>query len=48
MQNFSPFRHSPALPVEEFDLGAVLILAIIAAGTAAAAASVFRWRDVTN
>ena len=50
LQNLSPFRHSPALPVEDLDITAVtaaLLLTGAAAILAAVAAGVLNRRDLT-
>lgn len=50
LQNLSPFRHSPALPVEDLDITAVtaaLLLTGAAAVLAAVAAGVLNRRDLT-
>lgn len=51
LQNLSPFRHSPALPVENLDLTAItaaLFLTGASAALAATAASLLRRRDLTS
>ncbi|WP_066286705.1 ABC transporter permease [Arthrobacter sp. B6] len=47
LQDLSPFRHSPAMPVEPFDPAGALALAVIAGALAALAAYSIRRRDLT-
>jgi ABC-2 type transport system permease protein len=47
LQDVSPFRHSAAMPVEPFDLVPALAMSVIALAGAAAAAHLFRRRDLT-
>ena len=48
LQDFSPFRHSSAMPVESFDSGGALALAIIAAALAGLATYLIGRRDLTT
>jgi ABC-2 type transport system permease protein len=46
MQKLSPFRHTSALPLEEFEPGPAVLLAVVGVLAAAVAVVVFRRRDV--
>ncbi|WP_457972361.1 ABC transporter permease [Arthrobacter sp. D1-17] len=48
LQDLSPFRHSPAMPVESFDAVAALTMTAIAAAGAGLAAYLVRHRDLTG
>lgn len=48
IQDLSPFRHSPAMPVEEFDPTGAGLLTIVAIAFAGAAALLIRRRDLSN
>ncbi|TLM84513.1 polyketide antibiotic transporter [Pseudarthrobacter sp. NamE2] len=47
VRDLSPFRHSPAMPVEAFDAAAAVVMAAVAIAAAAAAARLIRERDLT-
>ncbi|MBG6215676.1 ABC-2 type transport system permease protein [Arthrobacter sp. CAN_A6] len=47
VQDISPFRHSPAMPVESFDAGQALAMTAIALAGAALATYLIRRRDLT-
>ncbi|MEQ7737575.1 hypothetical protein, partial [Escherichia coli] len=46
LQDLSPFRHSSAMPVEDFDAGAALVMAAVALAASAAALRLVRERDL--
>jgi ABC-2 type transport system permease protein len=46
MQDLSPFRHTAALPLDEFEPGPALLLAAVGVLAAAVALGVFRRRDI--
>ncbi|WP_207453870.1 ABC transporter permease [Herbiconiux sp. SYSU D00978] len=48
LQDVSPFRHSSALPVEELDRAATLVLLAVAALAAGAAVALVRRRDLAS
>ncbi|BBE24165.1 exporter of polyketide antibiotics [Arthrobacter sp. MN05-02] len=47
LQDLSPFRHSPAMPVEPFDSAAALTLTAVALAGTALSAYLFRRRELT-
>lgn len=46
LQDLSPFRHSSAMPVEDFDSGGALLMAAVAVAASAAALRLVRERDL--
>lgn len=46
LQDLSPFRHSSAMPVEDFDAGGALLMAAVAITASAAALRLVRERDL--
>jgi ABC-2 type transport system permease protein len=47
LQDVSPFRHSPAMPIEPFDSTAALTMTMIALTGAGVSASLLHHRDLT-